>query len=64
MKLRSERGRSGGDDQIIVNDERQGELNELTKAPHKESHVELQLDLLLVYTENCGSKSKEKIAEG
>jgi len=38
MMLKSEHGRRGGDDQIIANDERQDELNELTETSHKASY--------------------------
>ena len=60
MTIRSEHSRRNGDDWIITNSERQGELNELKKASYKESHEELQVDLLLVYTSNCDSMSREK----
>jgi len=36
--LRSEHGRRSGDDRIIANGGRQGELDELTDASHKASH--------------------------
>ena len=38
MMLKSEHGRRGGDDRIIVNGRQQDELNELTGASHKASH--------------------------
>jgi len=60
MILKSERERREGDDRIITNDKRQGELDELMEAPHKASHVGIQVDLILVHTANCNSKSKEK----
>ena len=41
MMLKSEHGRRGGDDRIIANDGQQDELDELTEAPHKASHVGL-----------------------
>ena len=53
MMLKSEHGRRGGDDQIIANDERQDELNELTETSHKAS-----------YESSLRQQVKEKTAEG